>query len=141
MTRTPWIVAGAAALLLVTGCSDKDKAQSGAGAQQDTAQPSAQAQAPAAQAPSAGPEAATPPGAMSISGQVTAAAAGGIKVKSAAGEAIFMQLNDQTQVFINGRQGAISDVTQGAEVRASFQPPSGATPPTALRVDVMDNAR
>lgn len=137
MTRTPWLFAGAAALLLVTGCSEKESSQqgpSGAGGQQQTQQ-APPAQPPQAQAPTA-QQGDTPAGAMTISGQVLAAKGGAIKVKSTAGESVFMQLNDQTQVFVNGRQGGIADVTEGSEVRASFQPPSGANLPTALRVDV-----
>jgi hypothetical protein len=82
-----------------------------------------------------------PTGTMTISGQVTATQDGAIKVKSASGEAILMQINGDTQVFVNGRPGGISDLTEGTEVRAAFQPPSETTLPRALRVDVTGSAK
>lgn len=73
---------------------------------------------------------------LTINGRVTASAEDSLTLRSPAGEAVRLQLNEQTQVFIDGQQGEIGEIPQGAEVRASYQPSSGQEP-TALRVDVM----
>ncbi|MFY0528457.1 hypothetical protein ACN28I_36625 [Archangium gephyra] len=47
---------------------------------------------------------------------------------------IRLQLNEQTQVLVDGRQGSPADIAEGSQVRASYQDIGGE--PTALRVDV-----
>jgi len=48
-----------------------------------------------------------------------------------------LQLNDQTQVMVDGRQGSVADIQEGSQVRASYQDLGGE--PTALRVDVTNS--
>jgi colicin import membrane protein len=47
---------------------------------------------------------------------------------------IRLQLNEQTQVTVDGRQASTADIPQGGQVRASYQDVGGE--PTAVRVDV-----
>jgi colicin import membrane protein len=77
------------------------------------------------------------PGTMlSVNGQVVSARDDQLLLRSPAGESVRLLLDEQTQVFINGQKGEISDIPQGADVRASYQP-HGEEDPTALRVDVL----
>jgi len=50
-----------------------------------------------------------------------------------------LQVNPQTQVFVDGQQGSITDVREGSQIRASYQAVDGE--PTATRIDVTSNAQ
>lgn len=72
-----------------------------------------------------------------VTGQVVSASPDELLLSSAGGPEqpqIRLQLNEQTQVMVDGRQGSTADIAEGSQVRASYQDIGGE--PTALRVDV-----
>jgi colicin import membrane protein len=72
-----------------------------------------------------------------VTGQVVSASPDELLLSSSGGAGqpqIRLQLNAQTQVTVDGRQGSAADIPEGSQVRASYQDIGGE--PTALRVDV-----
>ena len=71
-----------------------------------------------------------------VTGRVVTASPDELLLSSAgsAGQPLRLQVNEQTQVLVNGRQGSVADITEGSQVRASYQDQGGE--PTAVRVDV-----
>jgi septal ring factor EnvC (AmiA/AmiB activator) len=76
-----------------------------------------------------------------VTGQVVRSSPDELLLSSAGGVGqpqIRLQLNEQTQVMVDGRQGSAADISEGSQVRASYQDIGGE--PTALRVDVTSKA-
>lgn len=72
-----------------------------------------------------------------VTGQVVSASPDELLLSSAGGPGqpqIRLQLNERTQVMVDGRQSSTADIPEGSQVRASYQDIGGE--PTALRVDV-----
>ncbi|HEX8818704.1 MAG TPA: hypothetical protein VF794_02160 [Archangium sp.] len=77
-----------------------------------------------------------------VTGRVVSASPDEILLSSAGGPGqpqIRLQVNEQTQVLVNGRQGSVADISEGSQVRASYQDMGGE--PTALRVDVTSSGQ
>jgi flagellar biosynthesis GTPase FlhF len=72
-----------------------------------------------------------------VTGRVVTASPDELLLSSAGGAGqspLRLQVNEQTQVLVNGRQASVADITEGSQVRASYQNVEGE--PTAVRVDV-----
>ena len=72
-----------------------------------------------------------------VTGQVVSASPDELLLSNAGapGQAqIRLQLNEQTQVMVDGRQASAAEIPEGGQVRASYQDMGGE--PTAVRVDV-----
>lgn len=76
---------------------------------------------------------------ITVNGRVAATQDNALLLRSPAGESVRLFVNDDTQVLINGQRAAITDLTQGTEVRASYRN-LGEKEPLALRVEVMNQA-
>jgi hypothetical protein len=77
-----------------------------------------------------------------VTGRVVSSSPGELLLSSAGAPGqpqIRLQVNPQTQVMVNGRQGSIADIAEGSQVRASYQDVGGE--PTALRVDVTSSGQ
>jgi DNA polymerase III gamma/tau subunit len=76
-----------------------------------------------------------------VTGRVVTASPDELLLSSAggAGQPLRLQVNEQTQVLVNGRQGSVADITEGSQVRASYQDMGGE--PTAVRVDVTSSGQ
>jgi hypothetical protein len=82
---------------------------------------------------------AQPDALLTVNGRVAATQEDSLLLRSQAGESVRLLINDDTQVLINGRQGEITDIPEGVEVRASYRS-LGEQENTALRVEVMNRA-
>ncbi|HEX8437024.1 hypothetical protein [Archangium sp.] len=77
-----------------------------------------------------------------VTGRVVSASSEELLLSSAGAPGqpqIRLQLNEQTQVLVNGQQGSVADIPEGSQVRASYQDVGGE--PTALRVDVTSSGQ
>lgn len=76
---------------------------------------------------------------LTVNGRVAATQEDALLLRSPAGESVRLLINEDTQILINGEQREITDIPAGVEVRASYRP-MGEQEPTALRIEVMNQA-